>query len=316
MKLPIFCIVLAAASFAVEAQDQAPPRLRMLQGGDDVYNLNNVNLGVDVSYNASKPSLKVDLSACFSGMSTVEVLGKGSLAMKDLQVGDEVFSGNAYEFVYAWAHLEETTKATFLQIHTASKNMLEITAKHMVFVDGKADPIPAIAIQIGDSLGGSKVTKIGSIEKTGLYAPLTASGSMMVDGIKVSSYITLQESEFVELRGGHKVMSQHTGIHVMLSPFRMICMGVSSKVCKSLDAHGMPHYIRQGISLAQWANELPLFIQSVLLVTLLGVGYFCMAVESILGASYGPIFLAIVAGLFAVLKAPKVTVRARKLKTV
>ena len=153
--------------------------------------------------------------------------------MKELQVGDLVLTGSKnYEAVYAFGHHKQDGLYSFLQVHTKNEQTpFEVTPEHLVFLSGRMNPVRADSIKVGDELrgatSGARVTKIAHVHKQGLYAPLTAKGSVVVDGIVASSYISLQSSadEYVELQGGFKVMSQHSFVHMTLAPFRFFCMG-------------------------------------------------------------------------------------------
>jgi hypothetical protein len=210
---------------------------------------------------------------CFSEASTVQMLGKGTVPMQDIHVGDRILTGQQkYQAVYALGHYNPSKPAEFVQIQTSgenSANVLEMTGDHLVFVQGKMNPVRADSIKVGDVLQGSTmdesnkaVINVGTIQRNGLYAPLTMDGTLLVDGIKVSSYIGMQEgtSEYLELQGGIRVMSLHSFVHTTLAPLRLLCMGVSSKFCKSYTEEGIQTYVAHGIKLCQWLDHLNLNI--------------------------------------------------------
>ena len=97
---------------------------------------------------------------CFSGDTTVQVQGKGALPMKELQVNDHVLVGKdsnnkpLYQPVYGFGHHETSTPQEFLQIHTSPNTgkPLELSAIHLLYVEGKKDPVRADAIEVGDVL--------------------------------------------------------------------------------------------------------------------------------------------------------------------
>ncbi|CAB9527359.1 Desert hedgehog protein [Seminavis robusta] len=160
-----------------------------------------------------------------------EVENKGPVAMKDLQVGDRVLANakDGFEPVYAFGHREPTGEGTFLRFFTEKGNSapLELTGEHLVFVHGKTNPVRADSIQVGEVLQGAvltaKVSKIGRVVRKGLYVPLTPSGTVVVDGMQASSYISLQKdsAEYIELRGGWQIMPFQDYVHLALSPFRL-----------------------------------------------------------------------------------------------
>ena len=291
MKIPA-TLILASAAFA-QAQQEGSVRGRSLASAGG------------------------SISGCFSEVSTVQVFGKGAVEMKNLQVGDEILTAEgSYQSVYAFGHLDKATKGNFIQIKT-DQSVLEVTAEHLLFVDGKQGAIRADSVRIGDSFEGASVKSIGSFERSGLYAPFTESGTLVVDGVKASSYISLQDTaDNVELQNGFQLMSQHEFVHMMMSPFRMMCMGVSSELCQSYNENGMPFFVGYGLQFAEWADTLPVFVQAVLLTAFLFIARGFMLFEAVFGASYGPMMMAGALGTAALLKVSNVRVRANKVKSV
>lgn len=54
--------------------------------------------------------------------------------------------------VNAFAHSERHTAADFLQLRASSGHVLELTSEHLVYIAGKASPVPAKDVKLGDSL--------------------------------------------------------------------------------------------------------------------------------------------------------------------
>jgi hypothetical protein len=254
-------------------------------------------------------------SACFSGTSTVQVLGKGPVALNDLRINDKVLTdGTAYEPVYAFGHRNAYERVKFLQIFTSNSNEspLEITAKHLLFLAGKANPVTAESIQVGDALrtahsnnavGTSTVTKIVTVEKEGVYAPLTASGNLVVEGIVASAYVALQETDHEDFvfAGGLRI-AHSTLVHWYLAPFRFMCMrGAASlsSICHFYNADGMPFYIGLCIWLTTWTGQTSMLLQLLCFAIALPIVGTFMALELLVGASLGPFaaFVAVTAAL-------------------
>jgi Hint module len=188
---------------------------------------------------------------CFSATTTLFVLGKGLVAMKDAEVGDMVMttSDDMFEPLFAFGHRDKHQEATFLKI-TTDINSLEVTGEHLVYLTGKTHPVRADSIKVGDKLqagnGSNAIVKeIGLVMKAGLYAPLVPSGRIRVDGVLASSYIALQDEDkeyFSTFNGLIKI--PHDAIaHFYLSPFRVVCMGMTDKPCHVMDADGISLYI-------------------------------------------------------------------------
>jgi len=261
--------------------------------------------------NLAGVSGSIDL--CFSEKSTVQVLGKGTVAMKDLHVGDQVLTkdGISYEPVYAFAHRDETTETEFLQIATSSSaEPLELSVSHMVYVQGKQYPVPANSLKVGSVLQtgvqGATILSIDTVQRSGLYAPLTPSGNVWVNGIHASAYVNLQEgstSEHWLLQANRSSgFSNQFLSNMFMSPFRMICMGVSSDLCQEHSQNGMSFYFAHSFKFSQWYQTLPTAVQYVLLAVVLVVfGSFYM-LESLVGATYAPLVMVLVAMTCAVRK--------------
>merc|ERR1712157_230972 len=116
--------------------------------------------------------------------------------------------------------------ADFVQIHTNKGAPLEMTGEHLVFVDGKTNPVRADSIKVGDLLKAENknavVEKIELVTRNGIYNPLTSSGTIQVNGIATSNYISFQKqnNEHIEFQGGIEIMSHHDAAHVAMTTYR------------------------------------------------------------------------------------------------
>lgn len=223
------------------------------------------NLAITCECSATYEPIGSASNPCFSGSSLVQVQGKGDVLMKDLQVGDYVLTGkNSFEQVYSFGHRHEDLSAEFYQIHTEqSKKPLEMTANHLLFVDNQA--VRADSVKVGDQLtkatGESvKVTKISTTTKAGLYMPLTADGTIAVEGLVASSYVSIKDDAptLMEQVGPLFGLTEHSGMHWWLSPYRMMCMGVSAKYCEgnNHNEEGILNWLILGQDLVQFFEPL------------------------------------------------------------
>ncbi|CAB9509687.1 Desert hedgehog protein [Seminavis robusta] len=249
-------------------------------------------------------------SLCFSGETQVHVSGGKTVSVKDLQVGDQVLTRNSqgdmiYQPVYAFAHRHQSRPTQFLGIQTttagdaetkdsAESPLLEMSREHMVYVQGKAKPIRADTIQVGDILQGisSKqqhvVTEISPAASEGLYAPLTRSGTIVVsNGIVASNYIAMQEKQtndagYVNLPGIGPLSFLHQAdvAHMWLSPFRIFCGEL--EVCQSFNADGFLHYASWGLRLVHFMEQQSLWAQILVLIPMLIVLSFFATLEHVL----------------------------------
>ena len=170
---------------------------------------------------------------CFSGRTQVQVQGKGVTRMDELKIGDAVLtSDGTFSKVYSFGHKAPADKTQYLQIWTKSmdKNQpLEVTADHILYVFSdktkKTTLLRAGNVQIGDSLVTEQglpvqVTSVRTVEQSGVYAPYTVTGDIVVNGVAASIYVALplvfQEANF-------SFQQQHWVQHMALAPHRIYC---------------------------------------------------------------------------------------------
>lgn len=195
--------------------------------------------------------------ACFSGINTVHVKGRGTITMDQLQIGDYVRVGmNQYSQVYSFSHRDRNRKAEFLQIHldgmdTASTTPLELSPDHMVFVSGV--PVRGSDVKVGDILGNHKVSRIELIHRRGLYAPVTIAGEILVSGVLASNYVAILD------RLPPRVL--HVGSHTLTGFHRMVCW-MNFDVCmKESYVDGISSFIYYAVELVKTLNTFDLFFQ-------------------------------------------------------
>ena len=162
---------------------------------------------------------------CFSGDTTVQTEHGVTVPMRDLEIGDRVLVDavtSQYETVYAFAKRDATVFAGYLKLGWKQLNSatsmkgnrklsggLEISRRHMLAVSADNDSsewkmIPAFKVEIGDKvqiLGGSvaEITSIGAINSHGIYAPLTFSGKIVASNVQASTYVSIQNTEYLML---------------------------------------------------------------------------------------------------------------------
>jgi len=204
-------------------------------------------------------SAAASTSPCFSRFNDVEVQGQGMTSMDSIKVGDYVRSGTDFSRVFSLAHLDHEFEADFLQIYADGlQKPLEITGMHMLFSSGKA--VRADEVSVGDMLGESKVSEIKSVKRTGVYAPITESGDIVVNGILASSYFAfLDQVPF----------NQHVMSHFFFAPHRMMC-SFDFKMCEN-EGHtnGYTNWAAWAIQLMEKANEFVAPVQVFLAVSAL-----------------------------------------------
>ena len=262
------------------------------------------------------PDLSVKVDICFSGNTQVTVQNKGLVEMKNLQVGDHVWTGTTYEQVYSFGHLDTVNQHEYLQIYAAAaKNSnakpLEISAAHLIYkADNDRQPVRADTLQVGDRLlqqtiqGGRNnkvvtVRKIETVVRPGAYQPLTPSGDIVVNGIQASTYVSIHRDAptIVDTLVSNGILSEQALFHWWLAPYRMLCMGVSSKICQrnfnsnnennSSGEQGIIYWLQIGQQLAKFGEEQHWIGQMVGLLLVLGLMSVFVIAEAVFGSRLG-----------------------------
>lgn len=160
--------------------------------------------GVDGQVPTSDPETTTDIvteptqddgSACFPGSAMVEVQDGTKRSMKELVVGDRVANGEGgFSDVIFFTHRERRSRNAFLRFTTVSGQKLTVSPGHYVYANG-GSLRAAESLAIGEGLDlaedlSSPISFAENVSAQGLYNPQTASGSLVVDGFKVSTYTT------------------------------------------------------------------------------------------------------------------------------
>jgi hypothetical protein len=217
---------------------------------------------------------------CFSSVSTVEVENKGTTLIKDIKVGEKVLTGsNEYKPVYTVDHQNPRKPTNFVQIHsTGNDSPLEMTASHLIYIHGQQDPIPASAVEVGHELQTvngfpSIVTKISTIKRIGLWNPITTDGTIVVDGVVASTYNVPfkhnnNEGAYVEV-GGLNLVSHHNFLHLLMAPYRAMCLGLSVSFCETKNEYNVYSWI--GMSIMKFYYQQKDVVQDMMVFGLLAV---------------------------------------------
>lgn len=262
-------------------------------------------------------------NGCFSESAMVQVEKKGSVAMKDLQLGDKVLTErNTYQPVYSFGHRKPEVEMEFYQIYTGQvSDPLEMTGNHMIMVvdrHGHTNAVRADKLQVGNRLLDVKtqkevtVTSIEMAQKKGLCMPLTPNGKIVVNGVLASNYISISDEAPGVVAHSNWFftflsMPEQTLFHWWLSPYRMLCMGVSSGYCSMGDEvatnylkddqeKGILPWLLTGRRLTEVAEMQHSLVQMVLFgfPAFVLFGFFNLMETVLLGPSVAPSLLVIV----------------------
>lgn len=149
---------------------------------------------------------------CYPGSATFVDIHLQPRKMESLKVGDvvQVVSNKEIQFepVITFIHRETEVMQEFLEITTLhGKKILRITEDHLLFVEkgGQAAAIPARDVNIGDTLyvtddqnvvKKDEVQTIGFVWEKGVYAPVTLSGTILVNDVHTSCYFDVLSHEW------------------------------------------------------------------------------------------------------------------------
>jgi hypothetical protein len=133
---------------------------------------------------------------CFAGWVIVEESKRGFIPLSELNLGDWVRSSDgSWVQMLAWMHLEPNTTVEFIEIFYSGKK-LALTAEHFIhkLIDGEIHIVPARDVNVGDYLIGDTgnpvlVESLSTEFYQGMYAPLTSSGELLVEGVLASCFV-------------------------------------------------------------------------------------------------------------------------------
>ena len=125
------------------------------------------------------------------------------MRMDTLQIGDSVLTADgSFSKVYGFGHKASSLQTKYLQVFAANMDKdhpLEISPEHLIYTQDRSEKawklIPAGDLREGDSLlpangRPSAVLWIREVERKGVYAPLTVSGNLLVNGALASCYVS------------------------------------------------------------------------------------------------------------------------------
>ena len=198
----------------------------------------------------------------------VQVRNKGAIRMSDLQLGDDILvdHNDNFEPVYSFGHRSETEVAEYLLLYPS---MLEVSSDHMVFVETKG-AIPASMVQVGDKLvGGASVSTITRVTRHGVFAPFTPSGTIVVNGVLASSYVSFQESNVLKIGSIAMPISYHWMAHRFHLPHRIWCYHLKRCETEEYTETGISKWVHTPLRMTQWLLAQPPILMVVLMIPIL-----------------------------------------------
>jgi hypothetical protein len=172
-------------------------------GYDSTCTCESVSQGVCMKYICDTTTKKV---SCFAGSSEVTLRNGTRKSLSRVNIGDEVLVNqhNTCEPVIAFIHLQPKGLFNFLQIHLRSSSSyasstIFISPNHLLFDYDTGTARFAGKFHVGDRLQliennqiiPADIVSIDLTKEEGYYAPLTPSGTIVINGVVASNYATV-----------------------------------------------------------------------------------------------------------------------------
>jgi len=179
-------------------------------------------------------------SSCFAADAVIAIQRDGVVStttMDQLQVGDLVATASGFEAVTGFLHKSATTPTLFHSVSFGDDSSFSATPEHRVFLaDGSSTTVGAI--KTGDVLlqNGlpTEVQGVTQEIKTGFFAPLTTSGTIIVDDVLASTFA-----------GGPAGSVYQTICKMAMAPiqfFGVIPQPATTSTSKPASIHMISHY--------------------------------------------------------------------------
>ena len=175
-------------------------------------NISKEGSGDDVTLSIQQMHKFSGLGGCFPESATFVDKHGRQRRMDSLKTGEEVQvsteSGVRLEPVMTYIHRQPNVMQEFLKITTLKNGkILKISEDHLLFVEkeGGESTIPAREVNIGDTvyvrgdhdaLETDVVQSISSVIEKGVYAPVTLSGTILVNDVHTSCYFDVLSHEW------------------------------------------------------------------------------------------------------------------------
>jgi hypothetical protein len=215
--------------------------------------------GPSCTLRSEVPGLIFD-GGCFPGASRVRTRLHGWVQLAHVATGTEVLAADAttgalrYSPIVAWWHAAADVTARFTKLRAASGASLSLTANHFLHVSphgcalgwASAQLTLPGAVRLGDglwtaagdaslALSCSRVTAIEAVFSRGAFAPVTASGAVLVDGVSASSLVAYGPWPLRILQAHHALL---VALHAAFGQLGLALM----------DALHAPFYWRAGVA--------------------------------------------------------------------
>jgi hypothetical protein len=219
----------------------------------------------------------------------VIVKEKGAMRLRDVQIGDMVMVGSGlYEAIYSFGHRSPNSVNMLLEIVTSALSPLQVSKDHMIFRYPHL-AVPASMLREGDTIidGNERSVLITSIKTvvadSGVFAPFTPCGKILVNGLLASSFIAFGDTAFLTLVGGIQFSYQWIA-HSFEFPHRISCHHMAFCPNEIYTDSGISTWVAAPYAVAKWLLQQRRIIQLpllILILTILAVFHGCACIISV-----------------------------------
>ena len=165
--------------------------------------LAGVNVAYTVAVGTSTPN-NVGTASCFAGTEHVTLENGATKAMSEVAVGDRILTVNAktgaqvYSDVAYLPHGQNTDKAVFTVLATASGRDVKMTANHVLpagacdLATASLPYVSASSVATGDCVqtvsGRERVVSVSTVEGRGIYTVIAMEELLVVNGVVATPY--------------------------------------------------------------------------------------------------------------------------------
>lgn len=185
---------------------------------------------------------------CFAGDVMVNVQDHAGLVpMRLLKIGDwvQVDEEGSFEPIYSFGHHNQAQYAQFIEIAVATPITtetemaimppLKMSPEHMIWTF-ELGYVPASSLEVGHTLMDGTtgdtvpITSIRhGVKSLGVFAPFTPSGTIVVNNLVASTYVSMQKDTGRLLLGGFSTWIRWQWlVHSFESPRRIVCVHLAS----------------------------------------------------------------------------------------
>jgi len=158
---------------------------------------------------------------CFPANATVILKDGGEKKVSELNIGDEVMTMNSDNITYSkittFLHKNEKQEAIFTKLSLSNGKDTTVSPKHLIYVNGEYATADSVKVGdkvefIEDEVTEIMVEKVKEVRGEGIYAPLTETGTIVVNNVHYSCYAEYDIMK--DIKGSHNLAN------VMMTPLR------------------------------------------------------------------------------------------------